>query len=60
LLVDDDPLTLEGLDRQLRSRYDVTVARGSKEAMRLVVSQAPFAVVVAGRLLNKPQIEKGP
>ena len=46
LFVDDEPLILESLERQLRDHYDVTLASGGKEAMRLVASQRPFAVVV--------------
>jgi len=47
LIVDDDPLLLNALERQLHGRFDVTVASGSKEAMRLVISQGPYAVVVS-------------
>ena len=47
LLVDDDELMLEALRRQLREYFDVTVASEGKEALRLVVSERPFAVVVS-------------
>jgi len=43
LIVDDDPLILDALERQLRARFAVTVASGGKEAMRRV---------------NKPQIQE--
>ena len=47
LIVDDEELVLDALKRQLRSRFDVTTATGGKEAIRLVMSQGPYAVVVS-------------
>ena len=47
LLVDDDVEVLDALQRQLRRHYDVTATSDAKEAIRLVVSNGPFAVVVA-------------
>ncbi len=47
LIVDDDELILDALKRQLRSRFDVTTATEGKEAIRLVMSQGPYAVVVS-------------
>jgi response regulator RpfG family c-di-GMP phosphodiesterase len=47
LIVDDEALVLEGLRRQLRTRYDVTVATEPWEAMDLVASKGPYAVVVS-------------
>ena len=55
LIVDDDELILDALDRQLRSRFDVTTATGGKEAMRLVMSQAQYAVVVSD--LRMPEMD---
>jgi DNA-binding NtrC family response regulator len=47
LLVDDDVEVLDALQRQLRSHFDVTAACDAKEAIRLMVSDGPFAVVVS-------------
>jgi len=47
LIVDDDSLLLDALKRQLRSRFDVTTATGAKEAIELVTTQGPFAVIVS-------------
>lgn len=47
LIVDDEALVLEALQRQLRTHFDVSVANGPKEAMKLVVSKEPYAVVVS-------------
>jgi len=55
LIVDDDELILDALKRHLRSRFDVTTATGGKEALRLVMSQDPYAVVVAD--LRMPEMD---
>ena len=55
LIVDDDELLLDALRRQLRSRFDVTTATGGKEAIRLVTSQDPYAVVVSD--LRMPEMD---
>ena len=55
LIVDDDQLILDALERHLRSRFDLTTARGGKEAMRLVMSQDPYAVVVSD--LRMPEMD---
>jgi response regulator RpfG family c-di-GMP phosphodiesterase len=47
LLVDDEPLVLEALGRQLRAHFDVTVTTEPEEAVNLVGSQGPYAVVVS-------------
>jgi len=47
LLVDDDPQVLAALQRQLRHQFDVTATSDAREAMRLVVSSGPYAVVVS-------------
>jgi len=47
LIVDDDRAVLEGLQRQLQSRFDLTAVTDPKEALKLVVSQEPYAVVVS-------------
>jgi response regulator RpfG family c-di-GMP phosphodiesterase len=45
--VDDEALVLEALRRQLRTHYEVTVAYEPWEAMELVLSAGPYAVVVS-------------
>ena len=47
LIVDDDELILDALQRQLHSRFDVITALGGNEAMRLVLTRGPFAVIVS-------------
>jgi DNA-binding NtrC family response regulator len=47
LLVDDDVEVIDALQRQLRTRFDVTTTCDAKEAIRLMVSDGPFAVVVS-------------
>jgi len=47
LIVDDDADLLDSMRRHLRSQFDVTVASSFKEAIQLVTSQGPFAVVVS-------------
>jgi response regulator RpfG family c-di-GMP phosphodiesterase len=47
LLVDDEPLVLAALQRQLRTHFEVNVATESWEAMRLVASEGPYAVVIS-------------
>jgi response regulator RpfG family c-di-GMP phosphodiesterase len=53
--VDDEALVLEALQRQLRMHFDVSVAIEPKEAMKLVVSKGPYAVVVSD--LRMPGID---
>jgi len=47
LVVDDQAAILEDLQRQLQAQLDVTVAAEAKEALKLVVTQGPHAVVVS-------------
>ncbi|GMV97568.1 MAG: response regulator [Phycisphaerae bacterium] len=47
LCVDDEPLVLDGLRRQLRGRFDVTTAVGGENGLALCREQGPFAVVVS-------------
>jgi DNA-binding NtrC family response regulator len=47
LLVDDDAQVLAALRRQICREFDVTTTTDPKEAVRLVVSSGPFAVVVS-------------
>lgn len=46
LLVDDEPAVLEGLELQLRRRYEVHTATGAAEGLRKLAALAPFAVVM--------------
>jgi DNA-binding NtrC family response regulator len=55
LLVDDDELILDGLRRQLRSRFEVTTATEGKQALKLVMSQGPYAAVVSD--LRMPEMD---
>jgi DNA-binding NtrC family response regulator len=55
LIVDDDEWNLDALKRQLHSRYEVTTATGGLEAMKLVMSRPPYAVVVCD--LRMPGID---
>ncbi|HWQ09612.1 MAG TPA: response regulator, partial [Holophaga sp.] len=47
LFVDDDPSILSAYTRNLRKRYQMTTAAGGEEALQLVQTQGPFAVVVS-------------
>jgi len=47
LLVDDEPAVLDGLRRQLRRDYAITIATGGAEALHLLEAELPFAVVVS-------------
>ncbi|MCC9658407.1 HD domain-containing phosphohydrolase [Rhodopirellula halodulae] len=47
LLVDDEPNVLQGIKRQLRKRYDLTLAVGGAAAIEEYKENGPFAVVVS-------------
>ncbi len=47
LLVDDDANLLDGLRRQLRKRFQITTCASAIEALRLLETEEPFAVVVS-------------
>jgi CheY-like chemotaxis protein len=47
LLVDDEPLVLEGLKRQLRKVVEVETAAGGREGLAVIERSEPFAVVVS-------------
>lgn len=47
LFVDDESLLLEGIKRQLRRDFDVTVANGGEIALKVLAEDGPFAVVVS-------------
>jgi serine phosphatase RsbU (regulator of sigma subunit) len=47
LLVDDDPMLLSGLKRQLRREFQVATASGAQEALVVLREDGPFSVVVS-------------
>ena len=47
LLVDDDPLLLAGLKRQLRRQFHIDTAPGGTEALQMVAEGEPYTVVVS-------------
>ena len=47
LLVDDEPNVLEGLQRQLRKKFQVTTANGGEEGLKAIGGEEPFAVIVS-------------
>jgi CheY-like chemotaxis protein len=47
LCVDDEPRVLEGLERTLGATYDVAIATSGAEALGLLASEGPFAVVIS-------------
>lgn len=47
LLVDDEPALLDGLRRQLRRSFDISTAVGGEEALQLMETAEPFAVVLS-------------
>ncbi len=47
LFVDDEPLVLDGIRRQLRNRLDIETANGAAAGLALIASKGPFAVVVS-------------
>ncbi|RIZ64945.1 MAG: response regulator [Methylococcales bacterium] len=47
LFVDDEVLLMEGIKRQLRKGFDITVAEGGEAALIILAKEGPFAVVIA-------------
>ncbi|HEB79963.1 MAG TPA: response regulator, partial [Rhodospirillales bacterium] len=47
LIIDDDANLLAGLRRQFRKQFDLSTARSGEQALALVESEGPFAVVVS-------------
>jgi response regulator RpfG family c-di-GMP phosphodiesterase len=47
LFVDDEPQLLQSIKRQLRKRFDITIAEGGEEALKALKEKGPFAVIVA-------------
>nr|HQA44314.1 response regulator [Phycisphaerae bacterium] len=58
LFVDDEPMMLEGIRRQLRGRFAVTTAVGGEAGLAVLREQGPFAVVVSDyRMLGMDGVE---
>lgn len=47
LFVDDEPQLLQSIKRQLRKRFDISIAEGGEEALQVLRDEGPFAVIVA-------------
>ena len=47
LFVDDEVLLIEGIKRQLRKDFDITVAEGGDAALKVLAQEGPFAVVIS-------------
>ncbi len=47
LFVDDDPNILAGYQRQLRKHFQLDIAQGGEEGLRVLGQNGPFAVVVS-------------
>ncbi|MEO2046534.1 MAG: HD domain-containing phosphohydrolase [Pirellulales bacterium] len=53
LLVDDDLNILQGYKRQLRKLFQLEIAIGGKEGLKLVSKEDPFAVIVSDMQMPK-------
>lgn len=47
LFVDDEPSVLDGFQRLLRREFDVSTALGGYQALALIKSSGPFAVIIS-------------
>lgn len=47
LCVDDEPNVLQGYKRTLRKDFDIYIAEGGEQALAMIASEGPFAVVVS-------------
>ena len=47
LLVDDDVMVLSGLKRRLRNQFNIETALSGKEALKVIKTSGPYAVVVS-------------
>ena len=54
LFVDDEPNILDGYRRNLRKQFSITTATGGEDALALINSEGPFAVIVSD--MNMPQM----
>ena len=51
LFVDDDVMVLSGLKRQLRNQFNIETALSGKEALKIIETNGPYAVVVSDFLM---------
>ena len=51
LLVDDDAMVLAGLKRQLRNQFSIDTALSGEEALKQVLENGPYAVIVSDFLM---------
>lgn len=47
LLVDDEPNVLESLQRQLRNRFEIKTAQSGDQALEVLKTDGPFAVILS-------------
>ena len=55
LLVDDESNILDGYKRSLRGKFDVEVALGGREGLKIAEERGPFAVIVSD--LRMPEMD---
>lgn len=53
LFVDDEPNVLHSIQRQLHKRFDIAIAEGADEALRVLRDDGPFAVIVSDMRMPK-------
>ena len=51
LFVDDDVMVLSGLKRQLRNQFNIETVLSGKEALKIIKTNGPYAVVVSDFLM---------
>jgi sigma-B regulation protein RsbU (phosphoserine phosphatase) len=51
LLVDDDPMLLAGLKRQLRKRFSIETAISGEDGLKMLEANGPYAVIVSDFLM---------
>ena len=51
LLVDDDAMVLAGLKRQLRNQFSIDTALSGEDALKQVLENGPYAVIVSDYLM---------
>lgn len=54
LCVDDEPMVLEGLERNLGEHFEIVTAPSGRDALTTIASQPPFAVIVSD--MRMPQM----
>jgi response regulator RpfG family c-di-GMP phosphodiesterase len=51
LCVDDDPIVIYALQKDLQAHFNVVTAKSGQEALTLVAQKGPFAVIVADMMM---------